>query len=138
MKIKKQAYPCHAIHCQVSKPILFLDTTSVTDVPCNDETFRCTYSNPNNPQCISTNKICDGKIDCVGGSDEDPRLCDFFPHGERGSSYSFVPSYIINYDDINSLTNFNIFLDPTTKTTTSPSTTTTTPGSVFSINHSDV
>ena len=96
MSIKKQTRcPCHAIHCQVSKPILFLDTTSVTDVPCNAETFRCTYSNPNNPQCISTNKICDGKIDCVGDSDEDPRLCDFFPHGERGSSYSFVPSYII-------------------------------------------
>ena len=83
--------PCHTIHCQVSKSIPFLDTTAVPDV-CdrfNDNTFQCTDSSPSNPKCISTNKVCDGKIDCMDGSDESLHICALLPQGERSSSYSF-------------------------------------------------
>ena len=77
--------PCHSIHCQVLISIPFLDTTAVPDV-CdrfNDNTFQCTDSSPSNPKCISTNKVCDGKIDCMDGSDESLHICAPFPHGEQ-------------------------------------------------------
>ena len=69
------------------------------DPSCSLEQFTCILydmnDSTNSPKCISSNKVCDGNIDCEDGSDEENAMCG------KPCEYGDFTSYFYNITDLN-------------------------------------
>ena len=53
---------------------LYVCVCTAHDLPpfnCHPDEFRCF----DNHQCVAKERVCDGRVHCSDGSDEDPTLC---------------------------------------------------------------